>query len=119
MNNIENNNSPYIEDTEDYGKTLVSKPVPEKNIGIDQQDTLFQNIIEAGVSSQLDISLEILDFGKNIENVEYDVNEEDTVSAVSPSPLIRHSYVRPFSVSTPLKYPSLLIGNVFHTSFFP
>lgn len=42
---------------------------------------LFRTRINYSIGS---VHEEILDFGKNIENVEYDVNEEDTVSAVSP-----------------------------------
>ena len=39
-----------------YGKPTKAVPVPPKNIGIDVDNELFQDIIKAGESSQLDIS---------------------------------------------------------------
>ena len=39
-----------------YGKPTKAVPVPPKNIGIDVDNELFQDIINAGESSQLDIS---------------------------------------------------------------
>lgn len=51
-----NQNTAFVNDEKVYNSPIVSKPVPEKNIGIDTQEALFDNIVNAGLSSQLDIS---------------------------------------------------------------
>ena len=53
---MENNKSAFINDQEIYNSPIKSKPAPERNIGIDTKEVLFDNIYNAGVSSQLDIS---------------------------------------------------------------
>lgn len=49
----------FVNDEDSYNKKTVSKPVPERNIGIDVDGDFTKDIIEAGyegTSSQLDIS---------------------------------------------------------------
>ena len=53
---MENNNTAFVNDEKVYNSPIKNKPVPEKNIGIDTQEVLFDNIANAGLSSQLDIS---------------------------------------------------------------
>jgi hypothetical protein len=50
--------SPFetVDNSTTYDKPTKAIPKPEKNIGIDTKDTMFQNIIGAGESSQLDMS---------------------------------------------------------------
>lgn len=83
MDEIKNS---FIEDDVDiYNKPTKSIPKPEPNIGIDVQDSLFDNIIEAGENSQLDIS-QINSFTQISQNRNelynlYDVMGEDTTIA--------------------------------------
>jgi hypothetical protein len=51
-----NQNNAFINDEQIYNSPIKSQPKPEKNIGIDTKESLFDNIINAGISSQLDIS---------------------------------------------------------------
>lgn len=53
---MENQNTAFINDEQSYNSPIKNKPMPEKNIGIDTQEVLFDNIANAGLSSQLDIS---------------------------------------------------------------
>lgn len=49
----------FVNDEDSYNKKTVSKPIPERNIGIDVDGDFTKDIIEAGyegTSSQLDIS---------------------------------------------------------------
>ena len=55
-NNIENEKSVYVNDPELYNKEIKSVPAPERDIGIDTKETIFDNIIQAGQSSQLDLN---------------------------------------------------------------
>lgn len=55
------NELPVFDDNTDdknsvYGKPTKAVPMPEKNIGIDLNNTLFDNIVAAGEASQIDIS---------------------------------------------------------------
>lgn len=53
---MENQGNAFVNDEKIYNSPIVSQPKPEKNIGIDTQEVLFDNIANAGISSQLDIS---------------------------------------------------------------
>ena len=53
---MENQNTAFVNDEQSYNSPIKNKPVPEKNIGIDTKEVLFDNIANAGLSSQLDIS---------------------------------------------------------------
>ena len=53
---MENQTTAFINDEQSYNSPIKNKPIPEKNIGIDTQELLFDNIANAGLSSQLDIS---------------------------------------------------------------
>lgn len=46
----------YEDGTDIYGKNPVAKPAPGKNIGIDVDGEFYDNIINAGVSSRLDVA---------------------------------------------------------------
>lgn len=48
--------SVFVNDQEIYNKKTQAVPKPKVNIGIDTDNTLFDNIIEAGENQQLDIS---------------------------------------------------------------
>lgn len=53
---MENQKTAFINDENVYNSPIKNMPKPEKNIGIDTQEVLFDNIANAGLSSQLDIS---------------------------------------------------------------
>ena len=53
---MENQNTAFVNDEQSYNSPIKNRPVPEKNIGIDTKEVLFDNIANAGLSSQLDIS---------------------------------------------------------------
>ena len=53
---MENQNNAFVNDENIYNSPIKTQPKPEKNIGIDTQEVLFDNIANAGLSSQLDIS---------------------------------------------------------------
>ena len=53
---MENQKNAFVNDETVYNSTIRSQPRPEKNIGIDTKEVLFDNITNAGISSQLDIS---------------------------------------------------------------
>jgi hypothetical protein len=53
---MENQTSAFINDEKVYNSPIKSQPKPERNIGIDTKEVLFDNIANAGISSQLDIS---------------------------------------------------------------
>lgn len=56
MDTVETKDSAFIEDELIYNKTTKAVPAPEKKRDIDLDKTLYDNIIAAGLSSQLDIS---------------------------------------------------------------
>ena len=75
------------QEQEIYGKKVVSIPVPEKNIGIENAETVYDNIITAGLSSQIDLTtLESFSQISQNRNLTYDVldimSEDTTVSAI-------------------------------------
>lgn len=54
---MENNeNSPIIKDSELLNKKTKAVPVPEERKDIDTNKTFINNIIDAGISDQIDIS---------------------------------------------------------------
>lgn len=55
---MENNqkDSAFVNDTSIYGKPIKAIPKPTENIGIDTDNEFIDNIIEAGESSQIDLS---------------------------------------------------------------
>ena len=53
---MENQGNAFVNDEKVYNSPIRSQPVPDKNIGIDTQKVLFDNITNAGISSNLDIS---------------------------------------------------------------
>ena len=53
---MENQTTAFVNDEQSYNSPIKNKPVPEKNIGIDTKEVLFNNISDAGLSSQLDVS---------------------------------------------------------------
>lgn len=56
MDTLETKNSAFIEDELSYNKQTKAVPAPEKKRDIDLEKSLYDNIIAAGLSSQLDIS---------------------------------------------------------------
>lgn len=83
-NNQENK---FEKDPELYGTKVVSVPKPEQNIGIDTKGTFYDNIIGAGLASQLDLStIESFSQTSQNRNLIYNVldimAEDPTVSSV-------------------------------------
>ena len=58
MPDLENNNNQgaFIPDDDVVGKTPKIEPKPEKQIGIDTNNSFYENIIAAGLSNKLDMS---------------------------------------------------------------
>ena len=70
-----------------YGKKTKTIPAPEKNIGIDIKDEFFSNIVEASMSSTLDISSldafsQVSTSRDNIYSLLDNMCEDSTVSAI-------------------------------------
>ena len=51
-----NQESAFVNDDSIYGRETNSIPRPEKNIGMDVKGEFYDNIIEAGLNSQLDVA---------------------------------------------------------------
>lgn len=51
-----NESSVYREEPAVYNKVIQAAPAPEREIGIDTKQTMYQNIIQAGTNNLLDIS---------------------------------------------------------------
>ncbi len=49
-------NSVYTEPENGYGQKIKSKPVPEKQIGIDTQDKFYDDLISSAINRVLDVS---------------------------------------------------------------
>lgn len=49
-------NTVFLDQKDLYSKKTKSVPVPDPNIGIDTEGTFFDNIINAGIASQLDVN---------------------------------------------------------------
>ena len=58
LNTTTNNqeNTAFVNNPDLYHKEVRTIPAPERGIGIDTKETIFSNIVQAGLSSQLDIS---------------------------------------------------------------
>lgn len=53
---MDNQKTPFVNDNDIYNKKLNPIPVPGKEIGVDVKNTLFDNIINAGAVSSIDLS---------------------------------------------------------------
>ena len=69
----------YSDGSDIYGKKIKSVPRPEKNIGIDTKNLFIDNIINAGISSHIDIA-KIESFTKISNNRETIMELLDTMS---------------------------------------
>lgn len=84
------NKTPFENDEGIYSKPTKAVPAPEKNIGVDTDSELLDNIVTAGTSSQLDIS-ELESFlnvsrGRNaVYNLLDSMGEDSQISAVLES----------------------------------
>ena len=54
--NINNEDSVYIDDTANYNREAKPVPAPGREIGIDTKQAIFDNIVNAGISGQVDMS---------------------------------------------------------------
>lgn len=84
------NKTPFENDEGIYSKPTKAVPAPEKNIGVDTDSELLDNIVTAGTSSQLDISaLESflnVSRGRNaVYNLLDSMGEDSQISAVLES----------------------------------
>ena len=87
MPDIIDDNSVFVNDEEQYNKPIKSVVAPERKRDIDMDNTLYNNIIQAGFSSQLDINaLNTLNQKAENRNQMYNVFdtmcEDGTISAV-------------------------------------
>lgn len=87
MEDKELENSAFVTDDELYNKPLKPTPPPERKRDIDLNNTLYDNIIEAGFSSQLDLgSLNSLNQTAESRNQMYNIYdmmcEDGSISAV-------------------------------------
>lgn len=55
-NNNENEKSVYVNDPDLYNREIRAVPAPERGVGIDTKETIFDNIVQAGQSSQIDLN---------------------------------------------------------------
>ena len=58
MDNINNTEekSPFVDEENQYGTKIQPKPRAQKEIGVDINNEFYNNIIEAGLQSKLDMS---------------------------------------------------------------
>ena len=56
MSQVDTTNSVFVNDDDIYNKPIKAIPVPERKRDIDTTDSLYSNIIAAGLSSQLDLN---------------------------------------------------------------
>lgn len=87
MNDLETSTDVFVQDDEVYGKKIISKPAPERKKDVDLKNTLYQNIIDAAMSSQLDLqSFESLNQSANDRNQLYNLIdtmcEDGSIAAV-------------------------------------
>ena len=78
MPQIENNDSVFINDEDQYNKKIVPVVAPERKREIDLDNTLYDNIIQAAMSSQLDITA-LDSLNQNAENRNQMYNLFDTM----------------------------------------
>lgn len=48
--------SVYLDQPQVYHKETIAIPAPERNFGVDTKNTVFDNIVQAGISGQLDVN---------------------------------------------------------------
>ena len=88
MDNITNNsNSAFVQVTDEYNKKTKAIPKQQASFGIDTSESLFDNIIKAGIASKLDITeLESFSQVSQNRNQIYDLldtmSEDSTIAAV-------------------------------------
>lgn len=82
-NTPEENKSAFVNDDSIYGKKIVPQPVPEKNIGVDEEEILLNTLAFYGSSSKIDIgAIERFTSISHNRNSIYDmldVMSEDTI----------------------------------------
>jgi len=87
-NNInQEQNTAFAQDKDLYGKPTKAVPKPEVNVGIDTQGDFISSIIEAGISSQLDLAklesfTQVSQSRDQIYNVLDTMGEDSMVSAI-------------------------------------
>ena len=79
--------SAFVDAEQVYHKETIAVPAPERNIGVDTNNTIYTNIINAGQSHQLDINaLESFTSISQSRNTVYSLmdsmSEDSTISAV-------------------------------------
>ena len=55
-NTTNNSNSAFVQVTDEYNKKTKAVPKQQASFGIDTSESLFDNIIKAGIASKLDIT---------------------------------------------------------------
>lgn len=86
-NNTNNSSSAFVQATDEYNKKTKAIPKQQASFGIDTNETLFDNIIKAGIASKLDITeLESFSQVSQNRNQIYDLldsmSEDSTIAAV-------------------------------------
>lgn len=56
MNDLDQSTSTFVRDDSIYNKTIKVEPAPHQEIGVDTENKFFDNIINAGISDQLNLS---------------------------------------------------------------
>ena len=87
ITNFDNIDPAIINDESSYNKEIKSVPKPEANIGIDTKDTLFSNIVGAGLENKVDISalekfLQISQSRNEIYNLLDSMAQDSIISAI-------------------------------------
>ena len=87
ITNFDNIDPAIINDESSYNKEIKSVPKPETNIGIDTKDTLFSNIVGAGLENKVDISalekfLQISQSRNEIYNLLDSMAQDSIISAI-------------------------------------
>lgn len=86
-NNVNNSNSAFVQVTDEYNKKTKAVPKQQASFGVDTSESLFDNIIKAGIASKLDITeLESFSQVSQNRNQIYDLldtmSEDSTIAAV-------------------------------------
>ena len=86
-NTTNNSNSAFVQVTDEYNKKTKAVPKQQASFGIDTSESLFDNIIKAGIASKLDITeLESFSQVSQNRNQIYDLldtmSEDSTIAAV-------------------------------------
>ena len=56
INNVNNDDSVYLDQPDVYHKETIAVPAPERGFGVDTKNTVFHNIINAAIGGQLDVN---------------------------------------------------------------